>query len=163
MRSDNGSVLVLLLSLVSVLAVVEGIFLIRLGDRVAELEDQVVGTDGEESPRKVGERVKALEGIVADSALGVDSVFKQTDRLEREVQAHARAIRELDLPIPVVATDRDRERDPGRGTEPAVSRDVIEKLVARAVEAKVKEMPQGGGGEWKPSLQQLKDALDLDI
>jgi hypothetical protein len=158
MRDENGSVLIALIALVAVIAVVEGIFLIKLSSRVGELETALSGRTGGDSPVALGKRMQVIEDLATDTAIGLDSVAKATERVERENRAQATAIERVQASLRSAPAG---EPVPPRTAEPLPAA-ALQEVVARTVDERLKEVrEQGGGGEWKPSLQQFQEALDL--
>ena len=153
MKSENGRVLVLLLAVVTTVAAVEAVVLFQMETRLSTIEERnPSGTADENGPeplalgkevREMGETLDVMtrtQGFLRERAESFDT---RLSLIEREATgALAEGLRTAD-------------------GSPGVSAEAMEAAVAKAVEEKVKEMPRGEGGEWKPTMQEMRDALEM--
>ncbi len=90
---------------------------------------------------------RAFEARQEDEIKARESVERKLGVLADEIDAVARAVRES----PVIAL-------PGSATLP---KEAIDEAVNRAVDKKIAELPQGQGGEWKPTIGEFQTAFNL--
>ena len=149
MKNETGRALAVLLALVTVVAIAEGIVLIRMDYRLQEVERQggLAPGAGAATPLALADEFRAFEARQDDEIKARESVERKLDVLAAEIDAVARAVREA----PVIAP-------PGSAALPKAA---IDEAVNRAVDKKIAELPQGKGGEWKPTIGEFQTAFNL--
>ncbi len=154
MRNERGNALVVLLAVLALAAGVETVLLVRLSGRVRALEsrlDRSAAAPGSTTPLALGGEIREIREEVDALARGQKSlrehVAKEVRRLEKEQQAVAEA---------------------AVRTGPAGSPEEVEKMkeallaqVQQTVEARLKDLPKRGGGEWKPTIEEFRKELGL--
>jgi len=152
MRDEAGRALAALLALVTVVAAVEAVVLFRMDARVRSLED----------------------GTLADESGGPapDALARELASIRERVEVNARLVRKsgerADRRLDALETSIAADAAPA-GAEPAGAPDAagvspadLKEFVAAAVDEKLEKELLRGDGEWKGSLQQLTEALELN-
>ncbi len=149
MRNETGRALAALLALVTVVAIAEGVVLIRMDSRlqVVEMRGGVTTGAGAATPLALVDEFRAFEARQEDEIKARESVERKLDALADEIDAVAKAVRESPVIVP-----------PGSAALPAGA---IDEAVNRAVDKKIAELPQGKGGEWKPTIGEFQTAFNL--
>lgn len=153
MRNETGRTLGILLAFVTAIALAEGVLLIRLESRVGDIEERTLTGSGEElTPLALGdemwelrEKIEGVEETQQVTSKGLTTWKKEFDRRLARVE---RATPGAERPEAGAAGGR-------------LESESVEKTVARMLDEKLKDRPQYEGGEWKPTLQQFKETLDL--
>ncbi len=147
---ERGSTLTVVLIVVAAAAAVEGLLLYGLSRRVADLEARLAAAPAAPAgtPLALGEEVRALEQQVGDLAAMAARAEDASARAAARVEEVARAAE--DTRQRILAGER-----PGA----TIPKGALEEAVAKAVEEKVGSLPQGG--EWKPTMQQFREAFAL--
>ncbi|MHC4473361.1 MAG: hypothetical protein ACYTDY_07460 [Planctomycetota bacterium] len=153
MNNETGRTLGILLALVTAIALAEGVLLIRLESRVGDIEERsLTGSGDEMTPLALGDEMWELR--------------EKMDGFEEKQQVTSKAMtawrKSFDSRLARVekAVPGAGRLDPG-AARAALDSQSVEKTVARMLDEKLKDRPQHQGGEWKPTLQQFKETLDL--
>ncbi len=149
---ESGRALAILLALVTVVAVAEGIVLIQMDGRLAEVETKVgAGDHGPgATPLALVDEIRSIEAKQEDEIGARESLETRFEALTTKIEQVARAVRERPF-APVK----------GGGAGPGVPREALNAAVELAVEKKLTELPRTENGEWKPTLDEFQKAFAL--
>jgi hypothetical protein len=150
MNNEIGRALAALLALVTLVAIAEGVVLIRLDERLKTVEDRAAVPTAESgrTPLALVTEFRAFEARQEDEVKAREAVERKLDLLADEIDALGKSVREA----PVIAP-----RDAGTMGSAAA----IDEAVSKAVDRKMAELPKPQGGEWKPSLDEFQTAFGL--
>jgi hypothetical protein len=148
---SRGNTLTALLVTLALVAAAEGFLLYRLARRVDDLEGRLEpgGTGRSPTPLALGEEVRALGRVVDEAAGKATRAEEVAERTAGRLDEVARTTEDL----------RQRVLTSGGPAAATIPKGALEEAVAKAVEEKVRELPQGG--EWKPTLAQFGETLGL--
>ncbi|MCU0724914.1 MAG: hypothetical protein MUE73_03865 [Planctomycetes bacterium] len=151
MDRSRGNALTILLVALALVAAAEGFLLLRLARRVGEIEERLAPgpSASAATPLALGQEVRALEREIGDAA----------GRAAHAEELAARATARLDEVERTAEDLRQRVLTGGGPAGGTIPKGALEEAVAKAVEEKVRELPQGG--EWKPTLEQFRETLGL--
>jgi len=156
MKTERGSALWLTLAVVVVVALVEGVLILRMESRMTSLESRIAleGGGGETTPLALAEEMRALEQQVRDNTETVRLVHK---RLQAGSERLAEVARRAE------AAEAAGALAPGSGAaeSAALRGEALDKAVAKAVDEKLGSLPRNKDGEWKPSLDEFQKTLAL--
>jgi hypothetical protein len=152
MRNETGRALAILLVLVTAIAVAEGVMLIKMEGRLSRVEEGRLpgASSGDATPLALGDEMWELREKQEGTEEKVQVLSKTVTALKRDLD---RGLAKANRASP--GAGRPVERGGG------VDADAVERTVARMLEEKLKDQPQHEGGEWKPTLEQFKEKLDL--
>ena len=153
--NENGRALGILLAVVTAIAGIEGVLLIRMESRVSDLETNTVSLSGEDrTPLALGDEMWEMRETVGDVQERVLVLSKAQAALKKDVDRKLAKVQRA----AAVGPARKGADPAGEGEGAEAS---LEKTVARMLDEKLAELPQQQGGEWKPTLAQFKDTLKL--
>jgi len=147
-RAETGSTATILLVVLTAAVIVQAFLVVTLSRRVSELEaGKAVSADGAPAPIALGEEVQELRDQIT-------AVAKAQAEQKKQLSEQFASLENSVITGPKTGATA------GAG---AMKAGALEALVAKAVDKKIEEeIPNREGGEWKPSLDQLKDTLKLN-